>query len=72
MATIDIRNEEKQVVTEIVFSDVELCASSIMQHPIGIFITNQHRSASSKIANKEDAENLILALKKAIELGWFE
>lgn len=74
MATIDIRKQEGQVVTEIVFSDNNhnACTLKNAWNTVAIESKNGHCAVRLVITNKEDAENLILALKKSIELGWFE
>lgn len=74
MATFDVRNSNTEEITEIVFADndekeyipfivqkngfygMDICAESLY---VGI-------------ESKEHAENLIKALRKAIELGWVE
>lgn len=66
MATLDIRGEVEEAITEIKFADEE----AMFIRPVSNYVTIRDDLDCIIIDNKEHAENLIKALKKAIELGW--
>ena len=73
MASIDIRVNGEENITKIEFSDsmgvgvnayfLDACGGN------GVTIDDDDTCVN--IASKEDAQNLIKALEKAIELGWW-
>ncbi|AXC34697.1 hypothetical protein [Pseudomonas phage pPA-3099-2aT.2] len=73
---IDIRDEAREV-SEIVFGDNVACACGLKKSEysdIPVYITDGLPGDSgSWIAIRDllDAENLLLALERAIDLGWF-
>lgn len=73
MATIDIRLNSKEEITHIEFTDsMGTNAHVLTRYPGGyggVQIENEH--IGIEITSKEDAQNLIKALEKATELGWW-
>ena len=79
MATFDIREEDSSEITEIVFADpsgkdgFSQANKLIIDEYEGkdyIQILDEESDNAVYINTKEHAENLIKALRKAIELGW--
>ena len=81
MATFDVREEDNEEITKIVFAheedddgDFQACtivgATFKGSGYICIYDTYNCSEESVSISSIEHAENLIKALRKAIELGW--
>lgn len=73
MASIDIRAEQDQEITEIVFADQKDRDDVSQAHLIcdhSGCITIDDGAESVFINSKQHALDLIKALEKAIELGW--
>lgn len=78
MAVLDIRSESHEEITEIIFAEREdidgdfqaymICPAMSCNGFITIYDGEDTESVS--ISSIEHAENLIKALRKAIELGW--
>lgn len=75
MAMIDIRNIEQSEITKIEFADESERyhnAQFLVKGLDGaVEIESLDVEAGITIASEEDAQNLIKALQKAIELGWW-
>ena len=81
MASIDIRTMQGEQVTRINFSEgeddtdavaLEIDRCDICFGRVGIVPRAEDDCVPVKLATKADAENMIAALKKAIELGWLK
>ena len=79
MSTFDVRNSNPAEITEIVFADSTNKVGDYQAYSIipNFFVNVAYASISDSvdcvnIYSKEHAENLIKALRKAIELGWVE
>lgn len=80
MAVLDIRSAAAQEIDVIKFSDEELLAQCLVKggnnaYPNAkMFIDGDEWEQSYTVAiyKKEDALNLAAALKKAVDLGWFD
>ena len=74
MAIFDVRNTKDNEVFKITFADGNLgYGCSIAKNSYGdVTLFDCEEDWASAIATKQDAENLIKALQKAIELGWFD
>ena len=74
MSTFDVRNTTDTEVIKIIFSDItSYCGCSLIKDSEGdVMLADYEDEVASYIATKQDAENLIKALQKAIELGWFD
>ena len=74
MPTFDVRNTKDNEVAKITFADGNSGYScSIAKNSYGdVTLFDYEEDWASAIATKQDAENLIKALQKAIELGWFD
>lgn len=74
MSTFDVRNTVDNEVTRIQFADPTAgCGCSLVKDSEGdVTLVDYEDDWASNIATKQDAENLIKALQKAIELGWFD
>ena len=83
MATFDVREEDNEEITKIVFAheedfegDLQACkiveAVSSGSGYICIYYTYDCSEESVSISSKQHAENLIKSLRKAIELGWIK
>lgn len=71
MTTIDIRKQKEPIVDAIIFADTAAFAATKLVKARGyVFLASKYTEASD-IATKQDAHNLIKALQKAIELGWW-
>lgn len=74
----DIRTEKPQQIENIRFADTsgedddKACILSKEMSDAGALITDEEADMTLLVACKNDAENLIKALGKAIELGWFD
>ena len=73
MSMIDIRQVEDSLINRIQFADAfnSIESDSISKNEGGVFIESDEYECM-KLATKQDAENLIKALQKAIELGWWQ
>lgn len=71
MATIDIRKEQDSEIDLIKFSSDNLF-QSITKGRYGVYFCDSDGDAVGCIDAEEDAKNLIKALEKAIELGWWK
>ena len=71
MTTIDIR-KEGQKATSIRFADFTLRDNVVKLSVFQGSVYINTDIGSSRISSEEDAENLIKALQKAIELGWWK
>jgi len=70
---IDVREDKELEITEIVFADkFEYNINAIYLPGSGKVRVSNSYSTGSMIGSKEDALNLIKALNKAIDLGWFD
>lgn len=78
---IDIRSLRKEEIDVIRFADSKdhsNCANQILKSPCvqkAVWLANNRYNPDEcgiVIEGKENAKNLIKALEKAIELGWFE
>lgn len=68
---IDIRKECMSEIDKIIFAEfIKNSNAMILRKVKSIWITSETSEVS--IASKEDAENLIKALQKAIELNWWK
>lgn len=83
MRSIDVRSAKEEAVTIIKFADGEECDSVVelqfIPENVCVYLnsTREARQRDGGCANvildsKEDAQNLIKALRKAIELGWWD
>lgn len=74
MATIDIRDGMDAEVDKIKFSDKENHedAAYLKKHSFVSIHTYEDSIEPVFIDSKADAQNLIKALQKAIELGWWK
>lgn len=81
MASIDIRGLQGEQITRINFSDgdnersavaIEIGRHDISFGTVGIVHLEEDSYTPATLHSKADAENLIAALKKAIELGWLK
>ena len=74
MATIDIREGMDVEIDTIKFSDAENFedACYLMKRSFVSINTYEESTEPVFIDSKKDAENLIKALQKAIELGWWK
>ena len=78
MTTFDIREEDNSEITEIVFAEREDIDGDFQAYTICpaagcngfITIYDGEDTESVSVSSVEHAENLIKALRKAIELGW--
>lgn len=75
MSVFDVRTDAVQKVTEISWCGAD--AWNLVKHSSAGLVfkdikigSTTSSPQSSLVANKEEAENLIKALQKAIELGW--
>ena len=69
MVTIDIRKHKEQKIDVIEFADKVGGATRLVKMHGYAFLASEHTTAS--ISSKAAAQNLIKALEKAIELGWW-
>lgn len=73
---IDIRTDKEEDVRSIRFYDVnpnkDVANRLAKGNAEGLFIEDTDSGDSVFIENKEHATNLIAAIQKAIDLGWFE
>lgn len=70
MVTIDIRKYKEQKIDVIEFADkAGFAATRLVKMHGYAFLASEHTTAS--ISSKAAAQNLIKALEKAIELGWW-
>lgn len=85
MSTIDIRNEEGEEATEIVFAETQdsngcTQANAVAKWPYEqnqVVIKDedyrpQELTGYVVVSSKEHAQNLIKALEKAVDLGWLK
>lgn len=81
MSTYDVRSNNEETITEIVFADYldsDDCSQAYRIFPDVLtsakqkYIVISQEVDSVVINSKEHALNLIKALNKAIELGWIE
>ena len=73
MASIDIRVNSKEEITNIEFADsMENNAYILTKYTGYAGIQIENEDFGVEISSKEDAQNLIKALEKAIELGWWK
>ena len=76
MATIDIRNTSEDAIDTITFasaSSVSYICGKLVKGGNDVEVQDPEDDYRSLvIESKEDAENMIKALQKAIELGWFK
>ncbi len=71
MVTIDIRKHKEQKIDVIEFADkAGFAATRLVKMHGCAFLASEHTTASD-ISSKAAAQNLIKALEKAIELGWW-
>lgn len=73
MATIDIRNGANIDKIQFATSAHDYYYGILLERSCNMFvgILDEDGDYCGKIKTKEDAENLIKALQKAIELGWW-
>ena len=73
MSTFDVRNTKDNEVVKITFADktAGYGCSLVKESEGGVALVDCEDNFASYVATKQDAENLIKALQKAIELGWF-
>ena len=77
MTSIDIRNESSGEITQIVFansSENEYNCSALVKLPKEVYVVSdctEWTEREMRIMCKEDAINLIKAVERAIQLGWF-
>lgn len=73
MSVFDVRKSGDNEVTRIQFADTSAgYGCSLVKDSEGdVTLVDYEDEWASTIATKQDAENLIKALQKAIELGWF-
>lgn len=80
MAVLDIRSAAKHEIDVIKFSDDELLAQRLVKGgnsacpEANLIIDGDgwEDSYTVPVCKKEDALNLAAALKKAVDLGWFD
>lgn len=74
MPVFDVRNTKDNEVTKIAFADKTAgYGCSLVKDSEGdVTLVDYEDDWASNIATKQDAGNLIKALQKAIELGWFD
>ena len=77
MAIIDVRQEESESTDTIVFSDKYSgggfnIGNRLTKHPDSDYVRLSDNLEYVLISNAEHAENLIKALRKAIDLGWLK
>lgn len=81
MASIDIRTMQGEQVTRINFSEgeydtdavaLEIDRPDVCTGMVGIVMRAEDDFVPATLGTKADAENMIAALKKAIELGWLK
>ena len=72
MTTIDIRKVDQETITEIVFYD-DCGLTKNDDNNVDIkYESGVMRGSCYCVECKEEAENLIKAIQKALELGWFD
>lgn len=72
MATIDIRKQKESIIDTIMFADETALAATQLVKATGYAFLSSEYCKANDIATKQDAQNLIKALQKAIELGWWK
>lgn len=75
MSVLDIRKTADEPITNIVFADEGrnyVTATSLMKRSDHFRIVDEDDDSNLIIESKEQAENLIKAIEKAIELNWVE
>lgn len=82
MASIDIRTMQGERITRINFAEgdddetnavaLEIDRFDVAGGQVGIISRAEDVYVPATLATKTDAENMIAALKKAIELGWLK
>lgn len=75
MNMIDIRSDRKDKVNKIVFADESdnYCnAQYLVKYEEVIYMDGIESCNCLAVCTEEDAKNLIKALQKAIELGWWK
>lgn len=80
MAVFDIREKDNSGITEIIFAEREDIDGAFQAYTIHhapgcngfITIYDGDDTESVSVSSVEHAENLIKALRKAIELGWIK
>lgn len=76
MSTFDVRTQKPDELTVIKFADEDngyvVSTHLSRADDEGIVCINDEHDDYMYIRNEEDAECLILALRKAIELDWFK
>lgn len=73
MATFDVRNDAGEEVTAIQWRAND--AFNLIPYELGVTFYVERkisRNTSSLASSKKEAEHLISALQKAIELGWLK
>ena len=71
LTTIDIRKDSVETIDKIVFYDN--CALTLDDDTVDIKCEQGYTQGSYYCVEfKDEAENLIKALQKALELGWFD
>lgn len=81
MAAIDIRAENKEEITEIIFADytyeecptkLARCIPEVCDGMVGIVPGDSGEAYSIlTVRSEQHAKDLIAALQKSIELGWY-
>lgn len=74
MTTFDVRNTTNNEVTKIIFADANAGygCGLVVDWEGNVTLVDYEEDGASTIATKQDAENLIKALQKTIDLGWFD
>lgn len=79
MATIDIRNTKGEKITRILFAEggrdvdavsLEIDRVDVPKGTVGIVALFGEEYAPLILGTKKDAEDMITAINKAIEMGW--
>ncbi len=72
MTTIDIRSGVQEVDTIIVGdkSNTSYVADSLERTAVGFDLSDTEEGRTLRVSDRQQAENLIKGLQKAIELGW--
>ena len=70
MPTFDVRCDNIEEISDIRFSD-DNWFCSVSKDDSGVYFADREGDRVTDIDTKQAVENLIKALQKAIELGWF-
>lgn len=75
MSEVDVRRDNIDAIKNIRFADLKddwLTATSLRKSDHGVLIKTDANSSTMILHSKTDVANMIKALNKAIELGWFD